>query len=675
MSLQKRPVSSLSDAAILNYLMFMRQIENSNKDLPKLTKTELESLCNEIKKRAKGNLLPPAAGSGIFQELCLLKTDAVYLGRILHGQYKDSGLRKEFSVYSYLQILRGISELRRENGAELFDFASEICKEIEEDCLSLELRLQCALFYYVCSLKLHELQSNSGNSKVLQKLEESIYAKRMDLSEDDMINVLDGYACAPPEMKPQLFEFIKSNVLNRLQTRPNSLTLNFIVRFIASTEKQRDNNRLNHASLKMISRELFRRFKLVPHPKLSSMVDCVRTYSRYKYIPATLFKLLIEKMNELPDEELTLTAALIGASIFMETGMPCQQLVDKICKLFRHEFDERNLAGLLRTLFVLSHPLVSSNEAIEADKQIIMNKIIQKFNDEQAEVIELLGRFYCETDSPEFQKLFAMAKDTIQKDWPDLNFSQKSDYALKLFPKNLSDWDEFILKEFERLDSNRLNAFLKAYLQLNTKTRKTADLMLRVTLSAKEIRANGPLIHSALIATPPAFFSNTKGKESLDPLLRKLLTELISQPLEDQSITCPQLLKFGTNLRFEGTVRVYVCLLLLEREKEMLSDKYENIFLAEAAEFFVNVLENKADIHKLPKNGTYKKLVQFLVKIYNKIIPSNLSDKEGDSLSLNFLTKTIGITKFIHKTCIQEIDPSISGKLLEKVNLQELRFY
>ena len=654
---------TLLEVLVLNRKMKITKIENS------LDYQIEKTLFNLIDKYIGEKKMNPKYCAQIFHEYVLLKRSPEIPYQYLQEAINDPNQLVYLTSYAVFYILKGISKMTM-NRKIYLGFAYQLSNLVENNLINYKIHQQCALFNYLCSLKLNLYTSHKKFPKALLVLKDSIEQNKKDLNEEDFTNIVEGFANAPHTLDVKLLLYVKNTTLNTISKSPLNLSIDFIIKFVNNMGRQREGLKLSTESLVLISNELYNRFNLMKRMKLSLMCDTIKGFMDTEHKPIQLYGLLYEKILETPSNEMTLNVLILIATYYLKQNYSVDLLIEKIYNEFKLEFQNRNLEGLLKVLYVYSHPNNKYTPLLKIAGDDIFNLTKEKFKLDADFGIKLLGKYYSAVRNSYFSSLQDIALEHIQGIWDGLSIYDQSKYALSLISgKSISNkWNVFLQSKFNKLNSNDLASFLTVYEHKENKNYYQSNFMFKCIIESPENHLVLRKIIDAVLSSPPSVVQNKRG--TCNPLLLQIIDDLLNKPLEiDDKITHTDIIKLGRELCLYGFDIDFALIVGLELHKKInllksLNDK--PFYIAEFLEMFIENIDNQ--LPKLRKKPEYiNEMNELIHKGYEYFANFVAETKDLNILSYSLLLKISKIFKNFYKIDSSTKDLVALDRVMEMV--------
>ncbi len=666
----KDNIENLNEPALTEILTFHRKIKNYHL-AHELTHEDEKRLYESLDRMIQEKKVNPKLCAHIFYEYSILRGDATVPFNFLKEVLNDPNQNTYLTPYACILIIKGIVQMRSEK-RKYSDFAYRLCIHLESGVASLNTFQHTTLFNHIASLHLQNATSHKRPPQILWKLKELIEENKQSLSEEDVLNVLEGYTQAPHTLDIKLLQYLKNSVLLTISEKPLNLSLNFLIQFASIMAEQRDGINLSGDSLSMIGNELEKRFEAMHIVKLSHIVSTLKAFSDSNFKHDNLYACLYKKLMQIPENKYSFNKCVSILIFLLKQGFPSEEFARKVISKFKNELPQKHLEWALKVFYICSHPNLPDTPFWSEQRESIFQIIEQQCKKHPNVAIKLLGSRFSNITNTYAIRLQNWALAEIQQKWDDLDFYEKSNYALNFIntkhPEN--KWSNFIFEKFQGLSKNDLVALLNSYEHKEPKNYFMADLVFKVTNQSSERFHVLRKIIDALISTPPIIIMTRKGTPNDE--VRKLLDDLLSKPLEIEPEIRPiDLIKLNRNLKLFGVDNKFSHLLTVEylSKNDFIEQNKTNHFtLAEISELLIEVMENPAFNQEglVPLKEKATELFQEIVVLLN----NHLETENVKNITLNLLVKIVKNLLYLHK-----VDPSKTDRTFTDFLMNNVTFF
>ena len=663
----KDNIEKFNEPTLTEILTFYRKIKSYNLT-NELTLDDELKLYQSLDKMIQEGHVNPKLCAHIFYEYSILRGDATVPFDFLKNVLNDPNQNTYLTPYACILIIKGVMQIRSDR-RKYSDFAYRLCVHLESGVASLNTFQHTTLFNHIASLHLHNATSHKRPPQILWKLKELIEENKQSLSEEDVLNVLEGYSNAPHTLDIKLLQYLKNSVLLTISQKPLNLSLNFLIQFTFLMSQQRDGMNLSLESLTMIGNELHKRFEAMHIVKLSHISLTLKAFHSHNFKHEQLYACLYKKLLLIPEAKYTFNNCVSISTFLLKQNFPAEEFVKRALSKFKKEIPDKHLEAVLKVFYVCSHPNIPDTPFFNEAREYIFQIVEQQCKKHPNVAIKILGSRFSNVTSTYAVKLQNWALTEIQQKWNDLDFYEKSNLALNFInakhPEN--QWANFIFENFKDLEKSQLVALLNSYEHKEPKNYFMADLVFKVTNQSQEKFNVLRKIIDAIISTPPIILMTKKGTPNDE--VRKLLESLSSRPLEiDSEIRPIDLLKFNRSLKQFGVDPKLAHVLTVEyiSKTDFIEQNKNNHFtLAEMSELLIEVMENSAFI-----NPELLEIKQGATKFFQEIVAilnSHLESESVKSMTLNLLVKIMKNLLYLHKMDSSNTDHTFIDFLMNNV--------
>ena len=480
----KDNLEKLNEPTLIEILIFLRKIKATK--LPKyLTYQDEKRLTDLVNQMIIEKKVNPKLCAQVFYEYALLNGNPTIPFDHLKQAIEDPNQNTYLTPFAVITIIKGITKVKADRRKYL-DFAYKLIVHIESDLGTLNLHQQCFLFNQIAFLRLHDTTSHRKYPLALSHLKEMIEVNKQSLAEEDVINVLEGYAHAPHTLNTKLFHHAKNSVLLTISEKPLNLSLNFLVNFLEAMSKQRDGFKLSHESLTMIANELYKRYNATRFIKLNTVSATLKAFLDSNFKPERLYNIIYRKLLEVPEKDYTLNVCVLIATYFLKQNFLIEEFLQKIFKRFKLEIPNRQLEGIFKVFYIYTHPNTPNNDFFKDAADHIFRVLMEKCKQNTNVGIKLLGNFFIHLKNDYAIELHNWALEEVKKQWSTYSIYDKSNLALSFinarFPIN--HWSNFLFEAFRDLSKEDLAALLTTYEHRASKSYFTSDFVFKVTLES-----------------------------------------------------------------------------------------------------------------------------------------------------------------------------------------------